>query len=77
MTNASDYGIRAYFYQVVDGIEKPIKFESVSLQGAQLRWSVIEKEGYGVYYAIIYNEHLLGGRYFILKTDHRNLTFIT
>jgi hypothetical protein len=76
MTDASDYGIGAYFYQVIYGVEKPIKFESVSLHGAQLRWSVIEKEGYGIFYAIIHNEHLLGGRHFVLKTDHRNLTFI-
>jgi hypothetical protein len=37
---------------------------------------VIEKEGYGIFYAIIHNEHLLGGRHFVLKTDQRNLTFI-
>jgi hypothetical protein len=34
MTDASDYGIGAYFYQLIDGVEKPIRFESVSLHGA-------------------------------------------
>jgi hypothetical protein len=27
MTDASDCGIGAYFYQVIDGVEKPIKFK--------------------------------------------------
>jgi hypothetical protein len=76
MTDASDYGIGAYFYQLIDGVEKPIRFESVFLHGAQLRWSVIEKEGYAIFYTITHNEHLLGGIHFTLKTDHRNLTFI-
>jgi hypothetical protein len=34
MTDASDYGIGAYFFQIIDGVEKPIRFESVSLHGA-------------------------------------------
>jgi hypothetical protein len=75
MTDASDYGIGAYFYQVIDGVEKPIKFKSVSLYGAQLRWSVIKKEGYGVFYAIIHKEHLLGGRH--LKGEDNPIADIT
>jgi hypothetical protein len=44
MTDASDYGIAAYIYQVIGGKEQPIAFMSKSLHGAQLNWSVIEKE---------------------------------
>ena len=33
LTDASDYGIGAYLYQLIDGIERPIAFISKSLSG--------------------------------------------
>ena len=41
LTDASDYGIGGYLYQLVDDKELPIAFVSKSLTGAQLRWSTI------------------------------------
>jgi hypothetical protein len=38
LTDASDYGIGAYLYQLVDGKERPIRFMSHVLHDAQLRW---------------------------------------
>ena len=54
-----------------------IRFLSKSLIGAQLNWSTIEKEFYGLYWAVKMLEEYLDNRRFILKTDqHKNLTYI-
>jgi len=75
-TDASDYGIGGYLYMVTDGIVRPIRFYSKALTGSQLNWSAREKECYGIYYGVKLFEELLDNKYFILKTDHKNLTYI-
>jgi hypothetical protein len=75
-TDASDYGLGAYFYEIRDGKVRVIRFLSKSLTGAQLNWSTIEKECYGLYWAVKMLEEYLDNRRFILKTDHKNLTYI-
>ena len=42
----------------------------------KLRWSVIQKEAYGIYYSCMYSESLLRDHPFTIRTDHRNLLFI-
>lgn len=77
-TDASDYGIGAYLFQLKRGKEYPISFLSKTLQGAQLRWSTPEKQAYVIYFAIITKlEPTLRDRVFTLRTDHaKNLVFI-
>jgi len=75
-TDASDYGIGAYMFQKVDGIEKPIAIISKSLDHTQLRWSTPEKEGYAIYYALKKFDYLLRDVHFTLQTDHKNLIYI-
>ena len=41
-----------------------------------MNWTAREKECYGIYYGVKLSEDLLDNRYFILKTDHMNLTYI-
>ena len=57
---------------IVNHQVRVIRFFSKSLVGSQLNWSAREKECYGVKLF----EDLLDNRYFILKTDHMNLTYI-
>jgi hypothetical protein len=60
-TDASDYAIGAYLYQICpDQQQQPIRFLSKTLQGAQRRWSTIEKEAFSIYYTIHKMEDLLG-----------------
>ena len=47
-TDASDYGVSGYLFQTVDSIDQPVAFVSKSLNKSQLRWSVIQKEAYGI-----------------------------
>ena len=76
-TDASDYGVGGYLFQTVDGIDQPVAFVSRSLNKSQLRWSVIQKEAYGIFYSCMYLQSLLRDRFFTIRTDHRNLLFIT
>lgn len=75
-TDASNYGIGAYLYQRRSDGDYPIMFISKSLDKTQLRWSVPEKEGYAIFYALVKMEHLLRDVPFTLLTDHENLTRI-
>ena len=75
-TDASKYAIGAYLFQIIDNKEYPIAFLSKTLQNSQLNWSTFEKEAYAIYYSFLELEYLLHDRFFTLRTDHANLTFI-
>ena len=53
LTDASDYGVGGYLFQVVDGIDHPVAFVSKSLSKTELRWSVIQKEAYAIFSDLI------------------------
>ena len=48
-TDASDYGIGGFLFQMVQGEETAIAFHSKSFSKAQLRWSVPQKEAFGIF----------------------------
>ena len=75
-TDASDYGIGAYLYQDIDGIETPIAFISKTLNKVERKWSTIEKEAYAIFYSLTKWENYLRDCKFTLRTDHANLTYI-
>ena len=75
-TDASDYGIGGYLFQIINGEHRPVAFMSKSLTGAELRWSTIEKECYAIVYSLKKFEHLIRDTKFTLRTDHKNLTYI-
>ena len=75
-TDASDHGIGAYLFQIVNGVERPIQFLSKSLNDVQKRWSTTEKECYAIFYSMKQFEHLIKDRFFVLRTDHANLIYI-
>ena len=78
-TDASDYGIGAYLYQVIsqaDGttVEHPVGFISKSIASAHTSWDTPMKEGFAIFYALHKWEYLLRDREFTVRTDHQNLT---
>ena len=77
MTDASDYGIGGHLFQTIKGQNRTVAFVSKSLTEGQLRWSVIQKEAYAIFYCCTHLEHLLRDRHFIIMTDHKNLTFMS
>jgi hypothetical protein len=75
-TDASDGGIGAHLFQEVNGTTRSVAFVSKALSDSQRRWSTPEKECYAIYYAMRKLDYLLRDRQFLLRTDHRNLTFL-
>ena len=75
-TDASDYGIGAYLFQVVDNKEQPILFMSKTLSSSEQKWKTIDKEAYAIVYALYKFDHLLRGAQLTLRTDHKNLTYL-
>jgi len=75
-TDASDYGVGAYLFQVINGIEYPIMFLSQTFKAEQKRWSTPDKECYSIVFSLKHLEHLIRDRYFVLRTDHKNLTYL-
>ena len=78
-TDASDYGIGAYLYQVVTNSddttsERPVGFISKSIANEHTSWDTPMKEGFAIFYALKKWEYLLRGRQFTILTDHQNLT---
>jgi len=71
-TDASDFGIGGYLFQTVDNMVRVIMCISKALIGAQLRWSVREKECYGIFYCFKVLEDMLKHVNFHVKTDHKN-----
>ena len=43
-TDASNYGIGGYLYQVIDDARVPIQFVSRKLNKRELKWNTVEKE---------------------------------
>jgi hypothetical protein len=77
MTDASDYGIGGHLFQTIKGTERTVAFVSKSLTETQLRWSVIQKEAYAIFFCVTHLSHLLRDRQFTIRTDHKNLTFMS
>ena len=77
-TDASDYGIGAFLFQIdpKTGKKIPVHFVSKSLTGPQLNWSTPEKEMYAKYFAVKKLEYMLGDVPFTWYTDHKNNTLI-
>ena len=73
-TDASNYGVGAYLFQVVDGNQRPIAFLSKSLDDRMRRWDTPQKEGFAIFYALNKFDYLLRDRRFTVRTDHANLT---
>ena len=77
MTDASDIGIGAYLYQTVEGVDKPIEFLSRAFDDTQRSWSTIEKECFAIHVALTKWDHLLRAARFTIRTDHKNLIYLT
>jgi transposase InsO family protein len=75
-TDACDYGIGAYCFQLVDNEEQPVAFVSKSLSSTQFKWSIIQKEAYALYYALRQLKAILRDRHFTAQIDNRGLKFM-
>jgi len=73
-TDASDKAIGAILVQKdTEGMERVVSYLSHKLSGAQLNWPTIEKEAYGIVYALKKLHAYLWGADFEIHTDHKPL----
>ncbi len=73
-TDASDGAIGAILVQKDEaGVEQVVSYLSNKLSGPQLRWPTIEKEAFGVVYALKKLHPYLWGSSFEIHTDHKPL----
>jgi transposase InsO family protein len=76
-TDASDHGISAILYQEYDGRTYYIKFASRALQGAEATsYGATKRELLAIVFALKEFRAYLWGRSFILRTDHKALTYL-
>lgn len=75
-TDASQLGVGGILLQVEDAVEKPVSYVSRAFTAQEGRWSTIEQEAYGIYFAITSMDHFIKGHPFIVQTDHRNLVYL-
>ncbi|XP_055866617.1 uncharacterized protein LOC129922855 isoform X1 [Biomphalaria glabrata] len=75
-TDASDKGISGILSQCVNGMLHPIKFVSRKLLPREQKYSIIEREGLAIVYAIKKLDRYLAGKKFHLQTDHKALSYL-
>lgn len=73
-TDASDHGIGATLFQIVNDKPQYLGFHSRALKDAEKRYTIPKKELISIVYHIKYYRDLLWGKPFILWTDSEALT---
>ena len=74
--DASDFAVGGVLQQYIDNIWQPLSFFSKKLALAEKRYSALDRELSAVYATIRHFGHNLEGRYFLVNTDHKPLTFV-
>ena len=73
-TDACNYAVGAILVQEDEnGVERPVHYLSKQLTSVQQRWATIEKEAYGIVYALQKLRPYLWGAEFTIFTDHKPL----
>ena len=75
-TDASDGGLGAVLMQEYDGVNMPVMFISRKLSDTETRYSTIERECLGLFWATKRLHVYLYGTEFVLETDHQPLAFM-
>lgn len=75
--DSSAYGVGAVLcHRYPDGTERAVSCASRTLNRAESNYSQLDKEALAIVYGIRKHHQFLYGRHFILRSDHRALSFI-
>ena len=75
-TDASQHGVGAVLYQVVNREKKYVSFTSKALKKGQRNYSATKRELLAIVYALKRWEPFLAGTKFSVETDHKALSFL-
>jgi hypothetical protein len=75
-TDASDFGIGGYCYQLVDNKEQSVALVSKALNDIQYKWSILQKEAYAIFYCLKQLQAILRHRHFTIQCDNRGYVFL-
>ena len=75
-TDASEVGIGAILWQVIEDESRPISFISRKLNEAERNYAVIEKECLAIMWAVSKFHEFLVGKKFVIRTDHAPLQWL-
>lgn len=81
-TDASLYGVGAVLLQLYvdpdtnEVQHQPIAFASKKFSPQAQKWSTIEQEAFGIYFAVHHFAYYLRCKDFVIETDHNNLIWI-
>lgn len=75
-TDASNISCGAILSQEYNGIQLPVNFASRTFTKGEQNKSVIERELAAIHWAIQYFKPYIFGNKFLIKTDHRPLTYL-
>ena len=74
--DASSYGVGGVLFHIIDGLERPIKFYSSTLNKAERNYSQIEREALAIVFTLKKCHKYVYGRKFCIYSDHKPLQFI-
>ena len=76
-TDASNRGIGAVLMQEHEGKLHPVAYASKKLTNAETKYSTLERECLAIIWGVGKFRLFLGGKKFVLQTDHKPLTFLS
>ncbi|EAL58701.1 gag-pol polyprotein [Wolbachia endosymbiont of Drosophila ananassae] len=74
-TDASNIAVGAVLHQVINSEYQPMGFFSIKLSETQRKYSTYDRELLAIYLGIKHFRHMLEGRVFHIRTDHKPLVY--